>query len=197
MDNNKVELLGKIMSNFKYDHSINSENFYTTVMDVERSSGNHDYVILMVSDHEIYVDEDLTDRYVSVTGTLRTHNIKDENNDAVHLKILVYVDTLDLVDMTGDCIGNNYIHIVGNICKIKPIRKTPFGRTICDLIVAVNRPYSKSDYIPCICWGNNADKISEYKVGASVDISGRIQSRTYSKGDEEKIAYELSVQTIG
>lgn len=189
MKNNEIELVGKIIEEFTYSHSVGVENFYTTSLCVKRTSGAEDYIKLVCSDKVIDVDSDLTDEYVYIMGSIRTRN------NEKHLEITVFVDELNRLDIE-DAVGENYAFIDGYICKKAPIRTTPLGRSIVDLTIAVNRTYGKSDYIPCICWGKTARYVNGLDVGSNIHIYGRLQSRNYIKNNETKTAYELSVQNV-
>ena len=201
--NNNVTLIGKIVEDFEYSHTVLEEKFYKTKFFVMRSSGTSDIVPLIVS--EKLVDEDLsyTNREIRIEGQVRTYNkiVEDKNK----LFLAVFVKWLDFVaegKVEDDVITkNNEIILDGYLCKDAIYRKTPFGKEISDVIVAVNRPYRKTDYIPCICWGCNALWVSRLEVGTHVKIVGRIQSREYIKKlsdteSETRVAYEVSVERL-
>lgn len=194
MQNNIVELSGVIVSDFKFDHECEGEKFYSLQIKVNRLSKVSDYITLLMSDRIICVKENILGKYVNVIGSMRTYNWKDDDKN--HLKISVFVEGMDVIDVYGDTIDLNSVSLDGYICKNLGNRSTPLGRNICDVMLAVNRPYGKSDYIPCIIWGKNANYVSNLSIGTKLHICGRLQSRTYLKDQEERTAYEVSVQTL-
>lgn len=195
MDNNNINLSGKIIKSFELSHELNGERFYETEILTYRMSGNYDVVKVIVSDRLIYIKDDIKDKYVFIKGSIRTRN--DKNREFNKLQIYVFVEEIDVISCANDdCIDMNYSGLDGFICKMSPKRETPFGRIICDFTIAVNRPYGKSDYIPCIAWGRNARYMEFKNIGDHLHIFGRLQSREYQKSDGEHTAYEFSVQTI-
>lgn len=198
--NNNVTMIGTIVSDYTYDHSLFDENFYTTRIQIQRTSGTYDTLEIMVSDRVIDTDIPIKNKCVSLQGTLRTFNERTNNN---HLRVFVYVDEMDeLLDDEGDgdFVGYNNVMLNGYICKKMPVRETPLGRIITDFTLAINRQYDKSAYVPCVSWGKNAKYINGLDIGTHIEITGRLQSRNYKKvinGQEViKTAYELSVQTL-
>ena len=134
-----------------------------------------------------------------VSGQFRSDNRHDEQKN--RLVLSVFVREVSFIEEELDGAKTNNIFLDGYICKLPVYRKTPLGREIADLLLAVNRPYGKSDYIPCICWGRNARFASTFEVGEHVQIMGRIQSREYIKKlteteTEKRIAYEVSVSKL-
>lgn len=194
--NNEITLIGKVLTDFKFDHSFYGEDFYEIKIGVVRESGTMDELNLTVSDRIVDISRNLVGKYVSVYGEIRTYNIGNDNDR--HLKVTVFaMSLLELNDDDAYIIGENSVYISGTICKKNPMRITPLGRQITDIIVAVNRNYGKSDYLPCICWSRNAKFVDELEVGTKVNIWGRLQSRDYIKSDGTMhTAYELSVQNI-
>ena len=195
MENNKVTLTGCIASEFIYSHEVLGEKFYTAYITVPRASSSIDMIPALFSERIINTTGSYINKPISITGTFRSYNQHDENKN----RLLLYVFVADYEWSTGSK-DNNTAVLDGFLCK-KPIyRKTPLGREIADIMLAVNRPYGKSDYIPCICWGRNARYAEGLEIGAHIKASGRIQSREYSKkfGEVEakKTAYELSVGTL-
>lgn len=199
--NNKVTVIGKIVSNFSFSHEVFGEGFYVANLHTERTSGNSDIVPIMVSERLFDVKADWKFQYVKINGQFRSYNKHDESGN--HLILSVFAREFLVWEDDGETIPDyeNYIFLDGYICK-KPIyRKTPNGREITDILLAVNRPYGKSDYIPCICWGRNARFAGTFETGFHVYIGGRIQSREYQKriGEDEfetRVAYEVSVSKI-
>lgn len=195
MENNQVTLSGCIASEFIYSHEVLGERFYTAYIAVPRTSGSIDMLPALFSERIIDTAGSYINEPIFITGTFRSYNQHDENKS----RLLLYVFVTDYEWSNGHS-ENNTAVLEGFLCK-KPIyRKTPLGREIADIMLAVNRPYGKSDYIPCICWGRNARYVDSLEIGAHIKASGRIQSREYSKmiGEIEtkKTAYELSVGTL-
>lgn len=196
-ENNRVTVSGEISSNFKFSHEVYGEKFYITDLKVQRSSGTYDVIPIMVSDRIIDVSEDYIGFYVSIVGQFRSFN--NQNGDGKKQLILfIFVMEWKFIDEAERCEMTNHIELDGFICKEPVYRKTPLGREIADILLAVNRLYGKSDYIPCISWGRNARYVNSLKVGDRIGICGRIQSREYVKHisdteQETRTAYEVSI----
>ena len=166
---------------------------------VRRLSSSQDRIPLMISERLMDVTQDYTGEFIMATGQFRSYNRHDEQKNRLILS--VFVREVSFIDEELDGAKTNTILLDGYICKLPVYRKTPLGREIADLLLAVNRPYGKSDYIPCICWGRNARYASAFSVGGHVLIWGRIQSREYVKrtGEnetEKRTAYEVSVSKL-
>ena len=166
---------------------------------VKRLSNSDDRIPLMISERLIDVSQDYTGEYIMATGQFRSYNQHEEKKN--RLVLSVFVREVSFVEEELDGAKTNSILLDGYICKRPIYRKTPLGREIADLLLAVNRPYGKSDYIPCICWGRNARFASGFEVGEHVQVLGRIQSREYVKKlseteSEKRIAYEVSVSKL-
>lgn len=199
IENNQVAVMGKIASQFTFSHQVFGEGFYTVDLLVKRLSDSEDLIPLMVSERLIDVTQDYEGEYIIVQGQFRSYNRHEEKKN--RLVLSVFVRELSFVEEEDDTIKTNQIFLDGYICKPPVYRKTPLGREIADLLIAVNRPYGKSDYIPCICWGRNARYASAFEVGGHVLLWGRIQSREYMKRineteSEKRIAYEVSVSKL-
>ncbi|MGI6070134.1 MAG: single-stranded DNA-binding protein [Blautia sp.] len=199
MENNQVSMMGKIASQFTFSHQVFGEGFYTVDLLVKRLSDSEDRIPMMVSERLVDVTQDYEGEYIQVQGQFRSYNRHEEKRN--RLVLSVFVRELSFVEEEDDSITVNQIFLDGYICKPPVYRKTPLGREIADLLLAVNRPYGKSDYIPCICWGRNARYASAFEVGGHVLVWGRIQSREYMKklGEnetEKRIAYEVSVSKL-
>nr|WP_296006369.1 single-stranded DNA-binding protein [uncultured Blautia sp.] len=199
IENNQVSIMGKIASGFTFSHQVYGEGFYLTDLLVKRLSDQEDRIPLMVSERLVDVTQDYEGEYIMVQGQFRSYNRHEEKKN--RLVLSVFVRELSFVEEADDSIKSNQIFLDGYICKPPVYRKTPLGREIADLLLAVNRPYGKSDYIPCICWGRNARYASAFEVGGHVLIWGRIQSREYIKklGEnetEKRTAYEVSVSKL-
>ena len=166
---------------------------------VRRLSNSEDRIPLMISERLIDVSQDYTGEFIMASGQFRSYNRHDEQKN--RLVLSVFVREVSFIDEELDGAKTNSIFLDGYICKLPVYRKTPLGREIADLLIAVNRSYGKSDYIPCICWGRNARFASGFEVGSHVEIWGRIQSREYVKKiaenvTEKRIAYEVSVSKV-
>ena len=199
IENNQVVIMGEIVSDFTFSHEIYGEGFYMVDVRVERLSDSIDIIPLMVSERLLDVNGDYKGMYIMVNGQFRSYNRHEERKNKLVLS--VFAREIDFVDEIGENTKSNRIYLDGYICKEPVYRKTPLGREIADLLLAVNRPYGKSDYIPCICWGRNARYASNFEVGARCAVWGRIQSREYMKkiSEEElekRIAYEVSVSKL-
>ena len=198
-ENNQVTMIGEIVSEFEFSHEVYGEGFYLVDISVSRLSDSVDYIPLMVSERLVDVTQSYIGETISVSGQFRSYNRHEEKKNRLILS--VFVRELEFVDEIEDDIKSNQIYLDGYICKEPIYRKTPLGREIADLLVAVNRSYGKSDYIPCICWGRNARYASSFEVGSHVEVYGRIQSREYIKKiseeqTEKRVAYEVSVNKI-
>ncbi len=199
IENNQVTIMGEIVSRFTFSHEIFGEGFYMVDLKVNRLSESADIIPLMVSERLIDVTEDYQGYYISVSGQFRSYNRHEERKN--RLVLSVFAREIEFVEEVEESAKSNMIYLDGYICKAPIYRKTPLGREIADLLLAVNRPYGKSDYIPCICWGRNARFASGFQVGERCEIWGRIQSREYMKKiDEEtlekRVAYEVSVSKL-
>ena len=199
MENNQVTMMGEVVGEFVYRHEIFGEGFYMVDILVPRLSDSADLIPLMVSERLLDVTQDLRGQLIMVSGQFRSYNRHEEHKNKLILSVFVreltFIDTLEENEKT------NYIFLDGYICKEPIYRKTPLGREIADILLAVNRPYGKSDYIPCISWGRNARFAAGFQVGDRCRIWGRIQSREYMKKiseeeTERRIAYEVSVSKL-
>lgn len=199
IENNQVTLMGEIVSEFGYSHEIYGEGFYMADLQVNRLSDSADLIPLMVSERLLDVTQNYVGAKIAVIGQFRSYNRHEERKNKLVLS--VFAREIEFIDEIGESSKTNQIFLDGYICKEPIYRKTPLGREIADLLLAVNRPYGKSDYIPCICWGRNARFASSFEVGNRCVVWGRIQSREYMKklSDEEvekRIAYEVSVSKL-
>lgn len=195
MQNNVVHLSGQIASELEFSHEIMDEKFYDFTIAVQRLSGQKDFVPVTVSERIIGENNFEIGNLIGLIGQFRSYNKIIENHSKLVLKVFVR----ELCDYDEQL--PNSIEIEGYVCKPPIYRTTPFKREICDLLVAVNRAYNKSDYIPAIAWGRNARFASTFSVGDKVRLVGRIQSRPYQKqlesGEvEERVAYEVSVSAL-
>lgn len=193
---NKVFLAGQIVTEPQFSHEIYGEGFYEMMIEVPRLSEQKDVLPITVSER-LLIDRPLKiGDMTALFGQFRSYNKIVDGKSRLMLTVFVR----ELVDWTSEC-NPNIIELGGYICKQPIYRTTPFKREICDLLIAVNRAYNKSDYIPCIAWGRNARFIKNVRVGEKVIISGRIQSREYQKRLDDdtvvtKTAYEVSINKI-
>lgn len=199
IENNQVSIMGKIVSGFSFSHEVFGEGFYMMDISVQRLSESSDIIPVMISERLIDVTQDYQGEYIQIYGQFRSYNRHEEKKN--RLVLSVFAREVSFVEEECDKVKSNQIFLDGYICKPPVYRKTPLGREIADLLLAVNRPYGKSDYIPCICWGRNARYASAFEVGGHVLLWGRIQSREYIKklGEEEtekRVAYEVSVSKL-
>ena len=198
-ENNQVIITGEITSDFRYSHEVFGEGFYMVDIAVNRLSSFADIIPLMISERLINTEESYIGKVIRVTGQFRSYNWHEEKKN--RLVLSVFVRELEFVEEQPDGEKSNQIFLDGYICKEPIYRKTPLGREIADLLIAVNRSYGKSDYIPCICWGRNARYASGFEIGGHIQLVGRIQSREYMKKideneSEKRVAYEISVSKI-
>ena len=198
-ENNQVTMMGEIVSAFQFSHEVFGEGFYMVELAVSRLSNYSDYIPLMVSERLIDTEQDYTGQFIRISGQFRSYNRHEEKKN--RLVLSVFVRELEFLDEIDENEKTNQIFLDGYICKEPIYRKTPLGREIADVLLAVNRSYGKSDYIPCICWGRNARFASGFTVGCQIQIVGRVQSREYVKriSEEEvehRVAYEVSVSKV-
>ena len=199
IENNQVTIMGKVATEFSFSHEVFGEGFYMVEVEVKRLSNSEDRIPLIISERLIDVTQDYTGEYIMVHGQFRSYNRHEEQKN--RLVLSVFVREISFMEEEPDGTKTNSIWLDGYICKEPIYRKTPLGREIADLLLAVNRPYGKSDYIPCICWGRNARYASGFEVGEHVQLLGRIQSREYVKRisdteTEKRVAYEVSVSKL-
>ena len=202
LENNHLVLVGKIISEQKYSHEIYGEKFYSFNLEVIRLSSNTDIIPITVSER-LLTDLDLSiGKEVEVEGQFRSYNnYENEKNRLILTVFAKEIKEAEVHEENDKDFITNEVTLVGYVCK-KPIyRQTPFGREIADLLLAVNRAYNKSDYIPCIAWGRNARFCQKIEVGTEVKVVGRVQSRTYEKKYEDgtvetRIAYEVSIASM-
>lgn len=200
-ENNKVKLSGEIVSNFEFSHEVYGEGFYTAMLARERLSEVKDIIPIMVSERIVDVKAEWIGRFVRVSGQFRSYNKHERERNRLVLSVFAreFEDIADERDFGLE--DENLISLDGYICKLPIYRKTPLGREIADILLAVNRSYGKSDYIPMICWGRNAVYASGLEIGTRLQVEGRIQSREYEKKiseteSEARVAYEVSVSKL-
>lgn len=199
IENNRVTVMGEIVSEFSFSHEIFGEGFYMVDVRVKRLSESYDVIPVMVSERLLDVNADYRGMYICVGGQFRSYNRHEERKNKLVLS--VFAREIDFMEELEESSRTNQIFLDGYICKEPIYRKTPLGREIADVLLAVNRPYGKSDYIPCICWGRNARYASSFNVGERCVVWGRIQSREYVKRleddqMEQRVAFEVSVSKL-
>ena len=199
IENNKVSVIGEVVSEFTFSHEVFGEGFYIADLAVSRLSDQVDVIPLMISERLLDVSKDYRGMTMEAIGQFRSYNRHEGAKN--RLVLSVFVREIHFLEEFTDYTKTNQIFLEGYICKEPIYRKTPLGREIADLLLAVNRPYGKSDYIPCICWGRNARFASAFEVGEHVQVVGRIQSREYTKKlseteCEKRVAYEVSVSKL-
>ena len=197
MQNQKIHLSGILESKLTFSHEVCKEKFYEGRIIVERLSGTEDYIPIMVSERLIDIKTLWGGDFLCINGEIRSYNQHDENGNS---KLLLHVFAEE-IERPGEEKHENDCYMEGFLCKEPIYRETPYGRQICDILVAVNRSFKKSDYIPCICWGRNAKFVAGLSVGTKVDLWGRFQSRDYIKKisdteSKKRIAYEVSISKL-
>lgn len=195
MKNNQGLVIGTITTEFEYSHSAFGEDFYVAKMETVRLSGIVDAIKVMASDRVVDARKSWRGIKVRAHGQYRSYNVRTAGKS--RLELLFFINKLKKSTLDDE----NKLFLDGYICKNPTYRKTPLGRKIADILLAVNRPYGKSDYIPCIAWGRNARFAEGLKVGTRLQIEGRIQSREYQKriSDDEcetRVAYEVSASKL-
>ena len=199
IENNQVTVMGEVVSRFTFSHEIFGEGFYMVDIRVPRLSESYDTIPVMISERLLDITQDYLGMLLCVNGQFRSYNRHEERKN--RLVLSVFAREVEFIGQLEESFKTNQIYLDGYICKEPIYRKTPLGREIADLLLAVNRPYGKSDYIPCICWGRNARFANHFRVGERCAIWGRIQSREYMKKlDEEhvekRVAFEVSVSKL-
>ena len=197
-DTNVVNLKGELEDKLEFSHEIFGEKFYCTKIKINRLSNSSDILPITISERLLQDIDYQKEKLVSVVGQLRSYNKNVDNKNKLVLTVFVR-EIKPIVEI--DTKDPNSIFLDGYICKVPVYRKTPLGREITDLLVAINRPYNKSDYIPSIVWGRNAKFAKNLNVGDRIQMWGRVQSRVYDKKLEggisvKKTAYEVSVSKI-
>ena len=208
LENNYLTLVGKVTGEKRFSHEIYGERFYVFNLEIPRLSGNSDIIPITVSERLIKEETLQEGHQLLVKGQFRSYNSYENERNKLILTVfakdveeLKEAEEQEENDIVKKDETTNEVVLIGFVCK-KPIyRQTPFGREIADLLLAVNRAYNKSDYIPTIAWGRNARFCQNLEVGAQVKIIGRVQSRQYEKKYEDgtsemKVAYEVSICSL-
>lgn len=199
MENNVVTIAGKVVSEMEFSHEVYGEGFYRFYIDVPRLSKCNDRIPVTISERLTAKDESLLGKCIEIEGQFRSYN--NYSGKGNKLILTVFVRELRFLESVAEIKNPNQIYLNGYICKNPVYRTTPFGREIADILLAVNRQYNKSDYIPCIAWGRNARFSDKLQVGDNLKIWGRIQSRQYQKKYDNgkvvtKTAYEVSITKL-
>jgi len=196
MKNNIVNIIGIITSKFEFSHVTYTENFYKAEICTQRKSGVYDILPILVPEHKLreFSECNVIGTKAEIVGSFRSRNVFAEGRS--HLILYILVDSIKVTEAED----KNYIYLDGFVCKKPVYRVTPLEKKITDVLLAVNRNYNRSDYIPTLVWGNNAEYVANMEQGDKLAISGRVQSRYYKKvsedGIEERVAYEVSVGWI-
>ena len=198
LKNNQAVIAGEIISDFEFNHEVFGEGFYFVKLKVSRLSHSSDIIPLLVSERLIDVKQSHIGQFLEARGQFRSHNKQESDKNRVVL--FLFAKEIEMID-SAENRNPNEIFLDGYICKEPVYRTTPLGREIADVLLAVNRAYGKSDYIPCICWGRNARYAGNLTVGSRIQLRGRIQSKEYQKRIGEgkvvdKIAYEVSASQM-
>ena len=203
-ENNYLVLMGKVTSEKTFSHEVYGEKFYSFDLEVPRLSEISDIIPIMISERLLTESDLEIGKKVIVEGQFRSYN--GYENERSRLVLTVFAKEITIkpdeeeIEVSKDTVSNQ-VTLAGYICKRPIYRQTPFKREIADVLLAVNRAYNKSDYIPCIAWGRNARFCQNLEVGTEVKIIGRVQSRSYEKKFEDgtvinKVAYEVSVVSM-
>ena len=195
LKNNRVTIAGEVVSDLVFSHETYGEKFYELSLKVARLSDIFDIIPVTISER-LLMDSDIKlGSKIAGSGQFRSYNKLEDGKS----KLMLTVFLRELLPY-NEVENSNTIDIVGYVCKEPVFRTTPFKREIADVLLAVNRSYNKSDYLPCIAWGRNARFVKNFEIGDKVSVSGRIQSREYQKkiGEEliTKVAYEVSLNRV-
>ncbi len=196
-ENNVIKMGGVVASELELSHEIYGEKFYKFYIEIDRLSGQKDRIPVIISERLIDVDDFNIGKIIFIEGQYRSYNKMDESNKS-RLILSVFVKDIKQLEVSENVKTVNELTVTGVVCKQPIYRKTPLGRDIADILLAVNRSYNKSDYIPCIIWGRNAKYCEHLETGTTVKVVGRVQSREYEKKYEDgtvekRVAYEVSV----
>lgn len=196
--NNKVRIVGEVVSELIFSHEVYGEYFYTTNIKVNRLSGTEDIVPCIVSEYMLDKELEYCGKKVEVLGSYRSWN--KHIGQRSKLILFVFTSNLEVCELAEDGSANNKVELDGYLCKKPVYRETPLGREIADCVIAVNRGKGKSDYIPCITWGSDARFMATLNIGDYVRCAGRIQSREYAKVENDLVtsrtAYEVSISQL-
>ncbi len=190
MEHNSIIIRGSLLELPQFSHENHGRRFYRIILEVPRLSGAVDRLPVIAREETLFRIDPSAGEMLTVTGQIRTHNLRQDGTR--HL--LIFVFATDIIAQDGEPINDAFIQ--GTICRAPTYRRTPLGREICDVMLAVPRAFHRADYLPCILWGRTAQEISMCQVRDRIEIHGRLQSRVYTKlteeGAIERTAYELS-----
>lgn len=193
MEHNSIVIRGSLLELPQFSHENHGRRFYRFILEVPRLSGAVDLLPVIVREETLFRIDPSAGDMLTVTGQIRSHNLRQDG--LRHL--LIFVFATDIIVEDGEAI--NDAHISGTLCRVPTYRRTPLGREICDVMLAVPRAFHRADYLPCILWGRTAQEISMCQVRDRIEIHGRLQSRIYTKlteeGRQERTAYEVSALT--
>jgi single-stranded DNA-binding protein len=195
---NSITIEGKICSDFELSHEVYGEKFYSFYINNKRLSDTSDILPVIISERLLIGTDYTIGDIIKIDGQIRSFN----NSDGIKTHLMLNIFVKNIEKLPFSCNNNeNFVMLNGYICKAPIFRTTPFGRKIADVLLAVNRAYGKSDYIPTICWGRNAKFVTELPIGSNISIYGRMQSREYQKRLENgecitKTAYEVSISKL-
>lgn len=199
LENNEVLIIGKAVSEMRYSHKVYGEGFYSFDLEVPRLSESADILPVTISERLLPSLGNIEGKTLDIVGQFRSYNQYEEGKN----RLILTIFALEIKEVPEQEMqkNKNYIYLNGFVCKEPVYRTTPFGREITDILVAVNRSYHKSDYIPCITWGRNARYAQNLHTGNHIQVWGRIQSRQYQKKLESgevmsKVAYEISISKM-
>jgi len=187
---NHITLRGILAGLPAFSHENHGRRFYRFLLEVERLSGTADTLEVVVPEDVLNAVDPEGGSMVLVAGQIRSFNSRQETGR----RLVISVFASEMTACEGEPV--NEAELTGTICKAPVYRRTPLGREICDVMLAVGRPYRRTDYLPCILWGRTAQEVSAMRVGERLHLTGRLQSREYVKlldsGSERRVAYEIS-----
>lgn len=198
LENNVACASGKVIGGYRYSHEAYGEKFYSFQIEVERLSGRADSIPMVISDRLVDVKEDIVGKDIWVKGQFRSYN--DTSSGRTKVRLFLFVTEIEFWE-DYSCTNDNHVELLGHLCKVPNFRKTPNGRCLTEMMLAVHRQGVKSDYIPVIAWGRVAKYVAKLEVGAVVFVEGRMQSRPYFKKFEDgtsepRVAYEVSALSV-
>lgn len=199
LENNEVQVIGKAVTETVFSHKVYGEGFYNFNIEIPRLSESADIVPITISERILPNQGNIIGKIFKISGQFRSYNQYEDGKNRLILTIFALeIEEVEEKELVKNA---NSLHLKGFVCKNPVYRTTPFGREITDILLAVNRSYHKSDYIPCITWGRNARFANSLKTGDAIEVWGRIQSRTYQKKLEsgeviQKVAYEVSISKM-
>ncbi len=190
---NQITVRGELLALPEFSHENYGKRFFRFYLEVRRLSGTSDILPVIAQEELLKEVDPCGGEMLTVTGQIRSHNHRENGNR----RLMIFVFASSILAEDGQPI--NELHIEGAICREPTYRRTPLGREICDVMLAVPRAFRRADYLPCIAWGRTAQELSGCHTRDRIAIHGRLQSRIYTKqtetGQEERTAYEISALT--